>query len=230
MRFRIATVIIIALGLWFLGWLWVQSDGEARKIVAEGMLEGISANIVNLDNHLADTLTSSEKTKEIDGVFLLSILDNDFALTDKTAASVTPTDEGALYYPVKTSRGDFYLRVNNRYFLENSGLLNNPSRELTDFAIINSPIGVDLSRDDLRGVLGIGSNNYFYHRLIKETDDDIQLILVAYIDKPLFYRIIYPDNNLGQLYCFAIFMILAIYLYLTMHMLGLLIDRIFLKK
>lgn len=224
MKLRLWITVIFTLGTWFLSWLWVQSDGEARKIAAQAILSSVSTKIVNLDSHLANTLTTIPQENR-DGVFLLEVIDDDFGLVKREVGSMMPQDEGAMYYSVTTTRGEYYLRVNNRYFLENSGVIDNFSKSLNGYAIINTPSESVVNRQKIRDSLGIGDSNYLYYRKVKDMPGGHQLMVAAYINKPIFYKMVYPEN-IKEFFFAMLFMVSAgFFINLLIHLFKLLLIK-----
>lgn len=193
-KINIFITLLIAGLSWLYIKLYVDTEAASRKITATVILEMVSNRVIEVDNRIFSTLKEYSLDNRADGVFLLTQIDDDFSLVDRKEGVPAPADLGAMYYPVNTTKGDYYLRIENRYFLENSRMLTKYSRDLSGYAILGVPKELELDKKKLRSAINLDDNNYFRYRVIDDTSSPYNLVLVAYIDKPPFHRLIYPNS------------------------------------
>lgn len=189
MNKRMITLIAISFCFLLFGmtFLFTKVEGTQKKAVAKIVVEEMASNVGEVDKRIRRVLATLKTNDSLDTLIMMQDDFNDRGFMVE--------DEDFIAYNITLEGTERTLEVNYNYYLENSGyLLGRYFTILNDYKLVVVDNLKGASRKNFREWLGLGDHNYLYYEEALVFDNEDSLYLVGYVDKPLLYPIIYPQN------------------------------------
>lgn len=195
MNKRMITLVAISFSFLLFGmtFLFTKVEGTQKKAVAKIVVEEMAGEIGEIDKRIRSVLSTLKTNEDLDTLIMMQDDFNDRGFMAE--------DEDFIAYNITLEGTKRTLEVNYNYYLENSGyLLGRYFTILNDYKLVVVDNLKGASRTNFREWLGLGNHNYLYCEEALVFDNDDGLYLVGYVDKPLLYPIIYPQNLKDRLF------------------------------